>query len=109
MQTFLLTSRCPVCENFVEIHPLTPEGPRDEAWRLEMHDETGRTIRPGYQAPRADALMPNECVECGSWQLSKKPAGEDVEASCFECGHTWLTGHLNDLSDEAIQRLRDQQ
>jgi len=61
-----------------------------------MHDTTGRTmtLAPGGN-PAPDAVMPDECEECGSPSLSVAPEGEYVQAACSECGHRWRTGRLN--------------
>ena len=95
VMTFLPTARCPVCERFVEIHPMEPSESAD-AWRLEMHDTEGHTIRVGeHHNPAPDCLMPRTCANCGSRHLTLRPDGEDVEADCAECGQRWHTGHLN--------------
>lgn len=96
--TFLPTARCETCGNFVEIHPTNPEaGPySEEAWRLEMHDTSGRTMRLGQdQNPAADCIMRRRCERCGSNAVDFSNAVPDVRATCNDCGHEWLTGHLN--------------
>jgi hypothetical protein len=72
-----------------------------EVWRLEMHDPSGRTVHIQQDNPDADCVMPRECPHCGLESVTLSAAGRDVEGTCSECGHRWLTGHLNDtLRDE---------
>ena len=94
VRTFLPTARCPVCQRFVEIHPIEPGG--SEVWRLEMHDTAGQTLRlEPDRNPPADSVTPTTCTRCDSDSLSLRPGADHIEAECSDCSHRWRTGRLN--------------
>jgi len=97
-ETFLPTARCEACGHFVEIHPTNPDaGPyAEEAWRLEMHDRAGRTMRLEENPnPDADCIVTRECERCRSTAVELSNAAPDLRATCSDCGYVWRTGHLN--------------
>ena len=69
------------CGNYVEIHPTEPGGA--DVWRLEMHDNQGRTMSPGERVnPDADCLRPDMCERCSADSFSLK-----FENACIVCMH----------------------